>query len=64
MSTTQHGMAVNVSGMASSALSSNADPPVIIGIYGLPASGKTHLLNELRKVLDEYHFKFYDGSEV
>ncbi|RMY04783.1 hypothetical protein D0868_06772 [Hortaea werneckii] len=64
MSTTQHGMAVDVSGMASSALSSSADPPVIIGIYGLPASGKTHLLNELRKVLDEYQFKFYDGSEV
>ncbi|KAI7318189.1 hypothetical protein KC315_g10175 [Hortaea werneckii] len=64
MSTTQHGMAVNVSGMASPALSSSADPPVIIGIYGLPASGKTHLLNKLRKVLDEYHFKFYDGSEV
>ncbi|KAI7230505.1 hypothetical protein KC330_g6938 [Hortaea werneckii] len=64
MSTTQHGMAVDVLGMASSALSSSADPPVIIGIYGLPASGKTHLLNELRKVLDEYHFKFYDGSEV
>ncbi|RMY73628.1 hypothetical protein D0863_03744 [Hortaea werneckii] len=39
-------------------------PPVIIGIYGLPASGRTHLLNELRKVLDDYHFKFYDGSEV
>ncbi|RMY60156.1 hypothetical protein D0863_11684 [Hortaea werneckii] len=64
MSKTQHGMAVDVSGMASSALSSSADPPVIIGIYGLPAFGKTHLLNELRKVLDQYHYKFYDGSEV
>ena len=64
MPITQHGMAVNVSGLASSALSSSVDSPVIIGIYGLPASGKTHLLNELRNVLDEHHFKFYDGSEV
>ncbi|KAI7194713.1 hypothetical protein KC363_g1941 [Hortaea werneckii] len=64
MSTTQHGKGVDVSGMAQSSLSSDVDTPVIIGIYGLPASGKTHLLNELRKVLDEYHFKFYDGSEV
>ncbi|KAI7084372.1 hypothetical protein KC356_g6822 [Hortaea werneckii] len=64
MSTTQHGKGVDVSGMAQSSLSSDAYTPVIIGIYGLPASGKTHLLNELRRVLDEYHFKFYDGSEV
>ncbi|KAI6860637.1 hypothetical protein D0864_06095 [Hortaea werneckii] len=64
MSTTQHGKGVHVSGMAPSSLISNVEPPVIIGIYGLPASGKTHLLNELRKVLDKYHFKFYDGSEV
>lgn len=64
MSTTQHGKGVHVSGMAPSSLISNEEPPVIIGIYGLPASGRTHLLNELRKVLDDYHFKFYDGSEV
>ncbi|KAI7609584.1 hypothetical protein KC346_g9130, partial [Hortaea werneckii] len=64
MSTTQHGKGVHVSGMASSSLISNVEPPIIIGIYGLPASSKTHLLNELRKVLDDYHFKFYDGSEV
>ncbi|RMZ15562.1 hypothetical protein D0860_01522 [Hortaea werneckii] len=64
MSTTQHGKGVHVSGMAPSSLISNVEPPVIIGVYGLPASGKTHLLNELRKVLDEYHFKFYDGSEM
>ncbi|KAI7283006.1 hypothetical protein KC345_g3163 [Hortaea werneckii] len=64
MSTIQHGRDVDLSGMASSSLSSDVKPPVIIGIYGLPASGKTHLLNELRKVLDEYQFNFYDGSEV
>ncbi|KAI6841407.1 hypothetical protein KC342_g2335 [Hortaea werneckii] len=64
MSTTQHGRGVDFSDFAHSSLSSDVDTPVIIGIYGLPAFGKTHLLNELRKVLDEYHFKFYDGSEV
>ncbi|GAB1740239.1 hypothetical protein NU219Hw_g5355t1 [Hortaea werneckii] len=64
MPTTQHGMAADVAGVASSSPSSDVKPLVIIGVYGLPASGKTHLLNELRKMLDEHHFKFFDGSEV
>ncbi|KAL6717570.1 hypothetical protein ACLMJK_005485 [Lecanora helva] len=37
--------------------------PVVIGIYGLPASGKTHLLRKLEKELGQTHFAFIEGSE-
>lgn len=37
--------------------------PVIVGIYGLPGSGKTFLLNQLKPNLGEA-FAFYEGSEV
>ncbi|PSN59036.1 hypothetical protein BS50DRAFT_614720 [Corynespora cassiicola Philippines] len=36
----------------------------VIGLYGIPASGKTHLLNELKKILGEKDFSFYEGSEM
>lgn len=38
--------------------------PKIIGLYGLPGVGKTHMLNSLRRVLDEAKFAFYEGSTV
>lgn len=36
----------------------------VVGIYGIPGSGKTFLLNQLRQRLDEEHFEFYDGSDM
>ncbi|KGO75992.1 hypothetical protein PITC_011490 [Penicillium italicum] len=38
--------------------------PVIIGLYGLPGSGKSFMLNQLRMVLSTDDFTFYDGSDV
>jgi uracil phosphoribosyltransferase/phosphoserine phosphatase/adenylate kinase len=38
--------------------------PKVIGIYGIPGSGKTFLLNQLKQSLDREHFLFYEGSEV
>ena len=37
---------------------------VVVGIYGLPGSGKTFLLNLLRHELRRELFEFYDGSEM
>jgi uracil phosphoribosyltransferase/phosphoserine phosphatase len=38
--------------------------PVIIGLYGLPGSGKTARLEELKTELSNDEFAFYDGSAV
>lgn len=38
--------------------------PVIVGLYGVPGSGKTFLLNQLKQELDAEHFAFYEGSEM
>lgn len=38
--------------------------PVIIGLYGLPGSGKSFLLNVLKCGLSPADFSFYDGSQV
>ncbi|RAH53010.1 hypothetical protein BO85DRAFT_481352 [Aspergillus piperis CBS 112811] len=36
----------------------------LIGIFGLPGSGKTHLLNQLRRELEGGPFSFYEYEEV
>lgn len=41
-----------------------AKKPVVIGLYGLPGSGKSYLLTELKKELSHSDFDFYEGSEV
>ncbi|EAU33679.1 predicted protein [Aspergillus terreus NIH2624] len=43
-----------------------ASPPraVVIGLYGVPGSGKTYLLNRLKRELGEEDFAFYEGSSV
>ncbi|KAI3324908.1 uracil phosphoribosyltransferase-domain-containing protein [Xylariaceae sp. AK1471] len=46
------------------ALSAIKDPPVIVGIYGIPGSGKTFLLNQLEQKLERENFEFYEGSKV
>ncbi|RYP66260.1 hypothetical protein DL771_007912 [Monosporascus sp. 5C6A] len=38
--------------------------PTVIGIYGLPGSGKSYLLNLLKQELDPHSFEFYEGSNV
>lgn len=40
------------------------DKPVIIGLYGVPGSGKTYLLNQLKEKLGETNFTFFEGSQV
>ena len=37
---------------------------VFVGIYGLPGSGKTFLLNQLKQELGEEHFEFHEGSKM
>lgn len=38
--------------------------PVVIGLYGIPGSGKTFLLEQLKRELSEEEFAFYEGSEM
>lgn len=38
--------------------------PIIVGIYGLPGSGKTYLLNQLQQRLPKEEFAFYEGSQM
>ncbi|KAK7413572.1 hypothetical protein QQX98_007581 [Neonectria punicea] len=38
--------------------------PVVVGLYGLPGSGKSYLLSRLKEQLDRHAFEFYEGSEM
>ena len=38
--------------------------PIMIGIYGSPGAGKSHLLRGLEQVLGMDHFYFFEGSEI
>ncbi|MCJ1404901.1 hypothetical protein MMC11_008127 [Xylographa trunciseda] len=37
---------------------------IIVGLYGIPGSGKSFLLNQLKQELGQTHFAFYEGSEM
>ena len=37
---------------------------VVVGLYGVPGSGKTFLLNQLKQELGQMHFAFYEGSKM
>ncbi|KFY03040.1 hypothetical protein V490_00334 [Pseudogymnoascus sp. VKM F-3557] len=37
---------------------------VVVGLYGVPGSGKTFLLSQLKQSLGSEHFAFYEGSEM
>ncbi|KAJ5053754.1 uncharacterized protein L3040_000045 [Drepanopeziza brunnea f. sp. 'multigermtubi'] len=39
-----------------------ANKPMVVGVYGIQGSGKSHLLSELKKSLDPDSFCFFDGS--
>ncbi|KAF5565585.1 PRTase [Fusarium napiforme] len=38
--------------------------PIVLGTYGIPGSGKSFILEHLRKDLGEEEFAFFEGSEV
>jgi phosphoserine phosphatase/uracil phosphoribosyltransferase/adenylate kinase len=38
--------------------------PLVVGLYGVPASGKTFLLNQLKEKLSGDYFLLYEGSEM
>ena len=42
----------------------SSDRAVVVGLYGVPGSGKTFLLNQLKQELGQAHFAFYEGSEM
>ena len=44
--------------------SASDEKPVVVGLYGIPGSGKTFLLNQLEKELGQTHFAFYEGSKM
>lgn len=45
--------------------SSNAKgKAVVIGLYGIPGSGKSYLLTQLKQELGQDQYAFYEGSEV
>ncbi|KAF2183747.1 hypothetical protein K469DRAFT_582257 [Zopfia rhizophila CBS 207.26] len=44
--------------------SASNDKAVVVGLYGVPGSGKTFLLNQLKPELGQEHFTFYEGSEM
>lgn len=37
---------------------------VVVGLFGVPGSGKSYLLNQLKGQLGATHFEFYEGSKV
>ncbi|OCL13444.1 hypothetical protein AOQ84DRAFT_372188 [Glonium stellatum] len=44
--------------------SASNDKAVVVGLYGVPGSGKTFLLNQLEQELGQEHFTFYEGSKM
>ncbi|KAI9780695.1 MAG: hypothetical protein M1816_002773 [Peltula sp. TS41687] len=37
---------------------------IVVGLYGVPGSGKTFLLDQLKQELGQEHFAFYEGSKM
>jgi adenylate kinase len=44
--------------------SASNNKAVVIGLYGVPGSGKTFLLDQLKQELVGEHFAFYEGAKV
>jgi uracil phosphoribosyltransferase/phosphoserine phosphatase/adenylate kinase len=42
---------------------SASNKAVVVGLYGVPGSGKTFLLDQLEEELGQEHFAFYEGSK-
>ncbi|KAL4964407.1 uracil phosphoribosyltransferase-domain-containing protein [Aspergillus stella-maris] len=45
-------------------MASSTTAPKVVGLYGLPASGKTELMKQLKEQLDASDFQFFEGSET
>ena len=45
-------------------LSASKNKAIVVGLYGIPGSGKTFLLKQLKQELGEEHFAFYEGSQM
>ncbi len=44
--------------------SASNNKAVVVGLCGVPGSGKTFLLDQLKQELKQEHFAFYEGSEM
>lgn len=40
------------------------DKAIVVGLYRIPSSDKTFLLNQLKQELEKEHFAFYEGSKM
>jgi hypothetical protein len=40
------------------------DKAIVVGLYRIPSSGKTFLLNQLKQELEKEHFAFYEVSKM
>ena len=45
-------------------LASANNKAVVVGLYGVPGCGKTHLLSQLKQELGLENFEYYDGSKM
>ncbi|KAI1143168.1 uracil phosphoribosyltransferase-domain-containing protein [Hypoxylon sp. FL0543] len=50
--------------VSTEAPASNKKKPIVIGVYGLPGSGKSFLLEELKYGYRHEQYGFYEGSEL
>ncbi|TAQ88885.1 hypothetical protein B7494_g2812 [Chlorociboria aeruginascens] len=44
--------------------SASNNKAVVVGLYGVPGSGKTFLLDQLKQELKQEYFAFYEGSQM
>ena len=44
--------------------SASNNKAVVVGLYGVPGSGKTFLLDQLKQELGQEYFAFYEGSKM
>ena len=44
--------------------SASNEKAVIVGLYGVPGSGKSYLLEQLKRELGEIKFSLYEGSRM
>jgi len=44
--------------------SASKNKAVVVGVYGVPGSGKTFLLDQLKQKLEQEDFAFYEGSTM
>jgi len=44
--------------------SASNDKAVVVGLYGVPGSGKKFLLDQLKQELEQEQFAFYEGSKM